>query len=131
LADGQLIASRILRATGDIDLFVEKSDASERLLRQVLTQFGFGSTLPKGALFERNIIMLGRPPFRIDLLAEIDGVSFDEAWQSREFETFDGLTIPFLSRACLIKNKSSTGRPKDFADVVVATPLPAGMAMFL
>jgi len=106
------------RATGDIDLFVEKSEASEAILRQVLTDFGFGPTLPEGPLFQRNIIMLGRPPLRIDLLAEIDGVRFDEAWESREFETFEGLTIPFLSRECLVKNKSSTGRPKDAADVV-------------
>ncbi len=44
------------RATGDIDLFVEKSDESEAILRQVLIDFGFGSTLPQGPLFERNII---------------------------------------------------------------------------
>ena len=106
------------RATGDIDFFVEKSEGSEHVLRQVLTDFGFGSALPNGSLFERNIIMLGRPPLRIDLLAEIDSVSFEEAWQTREFEMFEGMTVPFLSRDCLIKNKSSTGRAKDAADVI-------------
>ena len=30
------------------------------------------------------ILQFGRPPNRIDLLNEVDGVSFDKAWQTRE-----------------------------------------------
>jgi hypothetical protein len=59
------------RATGDIDLFLEKSESSDRALRQVLTDFGFGSGLPDGPLFERNIIILGRPPLRITYLPRL------------------------------------------------------------
>ena len=105
------------RATGDIDFFVDRSPETEQLVRQLLTDFGFGSVLPGGSLFEKDVIMLGRAPHRIDLLTKIDGVTFDEAWKSREYETLDGLLVPFISRSLLLKNKKSTGRPKDQLDV--------------
>ena len=105
------------RVTGDIDFFVDKSSENEQLARQVLTEFGFGSVLPTGALFDKDVIMLGRAPHRIDLLTMIDGVTFAEAWESREYETLDGLQVPFISRSLLLKNKQSTGRPKDQLDV--------------
>ena len=60
---------------------------------------------------------IGLPPRRIDLLTEIDGVSFDEAWQSRTISQVSALEIPFLGWDALLKNKKATGRPKDRADV--------------
>ncbi len=109
------------RVTGDIDFFVENSPASEQLVRQVLRDFGFGSVLPNGPLFNKDVIMLGRAPHRIDLLTRIDGVTFAEAWKSREYEVMDGLRVPYISRSLLLKNKQSTGRAKDQLDVVALT----------
>ena len=106
------------RVTGDIDFFVENSPESERLVRQVLIDFGFGSVLPSGPLFDKDIIMLGRAPHRIDLLTKIDGVTFEEAWNSREYEVMDSLRVPYISRQLLLKNKRSTGRAKDQLDVI-------------
>lgn len=105
------------RATGDIDFFVEKSIESEEITREVLTAFGFGNALPDGPLFEKSVIMLGREPIRIDILTEIDGVTFEEVWDTREYESFYGLRVPFISLEKLIKNKSSTGRGQDDVDV--------------
>lgn len=105
------------RATGDIDFFVEKSEASEKVARELLTEFGFGSALPEGSLFEKDVIMLGHAPYRIDLLTKIDGVTFDEVWETREYESFSGLRVPFISLQKLIKNKASTGRDQDQVDV--------------
>jgi hypothetical protein len=60
---------------------------------------------------------MGNPPWRIDLLTSIDGVTFDEAWSERREWTIEGLTFPVLSRRHLIANKRAVGRPKDLADV--------------
>lgn len=109
------------RVTGDIDFFVENSPVSERLVRKILEDFGFGSVLPSGSLFHKDVIMLGRAPHRIDLLTKIDGVTFAEAWESREYEVTDGLLVPYISRALLLKNKQSTGRAKDQLDVMALT----------
>ena len=109
------------RVTGDIDFFVDKSPETEQLLRQLLTDFGFASVLPAGPLFDKDVIMLGRAPHRIDLLTDIDWVTFAEAWKSREYESIDGLQIPFISKSLLLKNKQSTGREKDRLDAEALT----------
>jgi hypothetical protein len=60
---------------------------------------------------------MGLPPRRIDLLTEIDGVSFDQAWPSRILERVGDLEVPFLGREALLQNKKASARPKDLADV--------------
>ena len=108
------------RATGDIDFLVELSDLNEARLRKVLEQFGFGSTLPaenQPILRPGKIIMLGRAPFRIDILTQIDGVSFEQIDRTKQTFVVDGLAIPVISPQMLLKNKQSTGRAKDQADV--------------
>ena len=109
------------RMTGDIDFFVEKNPDTERRLRVVLAKFGFGPAIPPESrpLFERKMLMLGRPPNRIDLITEIDGITFQEAWSNRESGPLDGIPVSFISREDLIRNKQSTGREKDTLDAAV------------
>lgn len=110
------------RPTGDYDFFLPTDDQSEAAIRLVLTDFGFGSTLPPQEtrlLQPGKVIMLGRKPMRIDLLTAIDGVRFEEAWQSRVAGSFGGLPMNFISKELLIRNKSATGREKDLRDVAV------------
>ena len=49
-------------------------------------------------------------------IADIDGVDFDEARSDRCVIEMDGLTIPFIGKGDLIRNKRATGRPKDRLD---------------
>jgi hypothetical protein len=60
--------------------------------------------------------MLGREPFRVDILTEIPGVTFDEAWSSRVYVTVDEVSLPIIGKAELIKNKRAVGRLQDLAD---------------
>lgn len=60
-----------------------------------------------------QVIQLGRPPNRIDLLTSITGVSDEEVWKSIE----PGEPVFFVGRDALIKNKKATDRPRDRADV--------------
>jgi hypothetical protein len=80
---------------------------------------GFGSLAlePEEMLGENVVIQLGRPPNRIDLLAGITGVSFDDAWRGRELARIDGIDVPVIGRAELIRNKLASGRRKDLLDV--------------
>lgn len=108
------------RMTGDIDFFIDSSIDNENRLRSALCAFGFESQLPpkhEKWLHPEKIIMLGREPFRIDLLCTIDGVSFDEAWRDRKVVNVEGLLIPTLSLRLLKKNKAASGRDKDFLDL--------------
>jgi hypothetical protein len=66
------------------------------------------------------VIQFGRPPNRIDLLSSIDGVTFEEAWDTRlevEFAGGGNLTVAILSLEKLLQNKRASGRPKDLDDV--------------
>ncbi len=107
------------RFTGDIDFFVGNDSDSEARVRRVLVAFGFGNVLPSEdqPLFSKQVIMLGRPPNRIDLITEIDGVEFEEAWNDRERGELDGLPVQFISFEHLVQNKRAAGRDKDLADV--------------
>lgn len=63
------------------------------------------------------VYQIGLPPRRIDILTEISGVSFEEAWPSRVLEEVGDLQVPFLGREALLRNKKASGRAKDLADV--------------
>lgn len=63
--------------------------------------------------------MLGHKPWRIDILTGIDGVSFDEAWESREEVDFHGLRLFVIGREALLANKRASGRNKDLVDVAL------------
>jgi hypothetical protein len=63
--------------------------------------------------------MLGVKPWRIGILTGIDGLSFEEAWQSREKVDFHGIELFVIGRAALLKNKRASGRKKDLVDVAL------------
>src|SRR5438045_1838126 len=73
------------RYTGDIDILVRRSPENAARLETSLATFGFGSVgiSAKDFLEEGQIVQLGYPPHRIDILTSISGVSFDEIWERR------------------------------------------------
>jgi hypothetical protein len=119
------------RHTEDLDVFVEPTPANARRLRAALVDFGFASVCPSVELLATpgKVFMLGRPPYRLDILTAIDGVSFRDAWRTRvEVKTAAG-PVQVIGRNALLTNKLAAGRPKDLADVVALTgALPAAAA---
>lgn len=73
--------------------------------------------IPFDELSRKGLVFwLGNDPERIDVMTAIDGVSFDEAWEMRVYREVSGVVLPVLSLEHLLKNKKSTGRPKDGFD---------------
>jgi len=107
------------RATGAFDLWVESSPENAEYVYQALTDFGAPLGEINQKTFTENgiVFQIGVVPRRIDLLTQIDGVEFSEAYQSRAEIEFGGLIIPFLSKAHIIQNKKLMGRDKDKLDV--------------
>ncbi len=107
------------RFTGDIDFFVERTEANAAKLEAVLRDFGFGGLGLKASDFLEPsvVIQLGRPPGRIDLLTSIDGVEFGAAWASRVSTEMGGLPVWVIGKEHLILNKRATGRAQDLADL--------------
>lgn len=107
------------RLTGDLDFYVGVSEANSERLHAVLREFGFGSTIESAEQLRATprVFMLGRLPYRIDILTAIDGTVFEEAWERRVPGVLDGVPVYFLSIEDFIANKRAAGRPKDLADL--------------
>lgn len=107
------------RYTGDIDILVRSTSENANRVFAALTDFGFGSVGLRAEDFTRpgQVIQLGHPPSRIDLLTQISGVSFDEARSGAELATLGGLPLRILGRDALLTNKRATDRAKDRADI--------------
>ncbi|MPY88363.1 MAG: hypothetical protein GEU99_10595 [Luteitalea sp.] len=63
------------------------------------------------------VYQIGVAPGRIDILTELTGLSFAEAWADRIRRPFGEIHVDFIGRTAFIRNKRATGRPKDLADV--------------
>jgi hypothetical protein len=109
------------RTTGDIDVFVRPSPENAERVHRALLAFG----APLAAMgvtredFVRKdvVVQIGLPPRRIDLLTEISGVSFDEAWSGRSMVAWGPRSIGFLGLEELLRNKRASGRAKDLVDI--------------
>lgn len=107
------------RYTSDLDIFIEKSSENANNLLNALQQFGFGGIGLTTDDFMKNdqVVQLGVAPNRIDILTFLSGVDFEDVWPSREFGDLEGLTVPYISREMLKRNKLATGRTQDLADL--------------
>ena len=113
-----LAAHGIPRATGDLDIWVRPT--AENAARVLSALRRFGAPLHDLSLEDLSrpdvVFQIGLPPYRIDLLTSISGVSFDEAWTGRLVAEVDRQPLPFIGREELLRNKRAAGRPKDIAD---------------
>ncbi|MGH9958231.1 MAG: hypothetical protein ACREBC_14055 [Pyrinomonadaceae bacterium] len=112
-------AHGLARATGDIDLWIKCSDGNAERVWRALDKFGSPlQDLSKSDLTMPGIVIqLGVVPRRVDILTEITGVTFEEAEANHITLELEGLKVPVIGRAHLIKNKRAVGRPQDMADV--------------
>ena len=85
----------------------------------MLDEFGFGSLglSAEDFVVEGQVVQLGYPPNRIDILTSIAGVDFEGCWERRTEVVLDSLTVPFIGLEDLEDNKLAAGRFQDLADV--------------
>jgi hypothetical protein len=107
------------RYTKDIDIWVEMSQENAANLIKALEQFGFGSLNLQVSDFldPDQVIQLGYPPSRIDLLTTPSGVTFETCFASRVEVPFEDLTVNFIDLENLKQNKKASGRLQDLADL--------------
>lgn len=113
------------RLTGDIDIFYENSNENVDKLFNVLLEF-WNNEIPgikeKSELKEPGIIIqFGLPPNRIDLMNQIEGVNFSEAYNNKiiinTLLNNQNAEIYYIGLKELIKNKKAMSRPKDIDDL--------------
>jgi hypothetical protein len=123
-----MAAHGVPRATGDLDVWIDAEPDNVGRVWTALLRFGAPVTaigITREDLTRPDqVIQIGLPPRRIDVLTSVTGLSFAEAWPGRMIHTVDGLEVPFLGRAELVRNKRATGRAKDLADLEALGELP-------
>lgn len=116
-----LAAHGVPRATGDLDVWVEPTAANAGRVWRALATFGapLASLELREADFLRpdQVIQLGLPPFRIDIMTSISGVNFSDAWPQRLPGTLFDVAVAFIGRDAFVRNKRASGRPKDLEDI--------------
>ena len=107
------------RYTGDLDILVARSIENANGILEAISDFGMKSLGLVQADFTTpgNVIQIGYPPIRVDLLTEISGVEWADAWDNRVFAEMNGIPVYIISRENLIKNKRAVGRPVDLGDL--------------
>lgn len=107
------------RATGDLDVWVDATAENARRVFAALRTFG----APLADVAEQDfavpgiVYQIGVPPGRIDVLTQLSGLVFDDAWPTRLRGRFGELEVDFIGRDAFIRNKLATGRDKDRIDV--------------
>lgn len=107
------------RATGDMDIWVAIHPDNAAKIVNALHIFGFGTIKLSPDLFleEQNIIRMGNPPLRIEILTTVSGIDFQDCYARRIIETIDDIAIPIIALDDLKTNKRASGRRKDLSDL--------------
>jgi len=107
------------RATKDLDIFIQAVESNSEAVYHALADFGAPlHNLSPADFRDGSCFQIGTPPGRIDILQQIDGVTFDEAWKNRvEADLAGEMRVAVISREDLIRNKLASGREQDLLDV--------------
>jgi hypothetical protein len=109
------------RYTKDLDIFINPTPDNASKVIRVLKEFGFEDINLTEKDFEKEdqVIQLGYEPVRIDLLTSITGCTFNEVWENKVVSKYGSTRVNFIGKRELIKNKRSSGRKQDLADLDV------------
>ena len=107
------------RATVDMDVWVAINPVNAEKVAIALVEFGFDvpELSPELFLKEDQIIRMGVPPFRLEILTTISGVQFTECYAERIVDEIDGIEINIINLEHLKINKKASGRYKDLNDL--------------
>jgi hypothetical protein len=112
-----------VRATGDIDIWINPTQINADKMLAVMLAFGFNAYDFQMEDFlvdeegRTGFVSFGDIPFKIEILTTTLGVTFTEAYQNRKVISIEDTAINFIGLAELIKNKKAVGRPKDLLDI--------------
>jgi len=107
------------RATADMDLWIAIHPQNAERVVSTLREFGFDVPMLSEDLFlkENQVVRMGNPPFRIELLTTISGVGFNECYPERVRETVEEVEVNVISLKHLKANKQASGRHIDLNDL--------------
>jgi len=115
-----------VRATRDVDILIPRDRANAERVLAALRElpWGVAREIDAAELVRKQFTIVGDDP-RVDVLTVAAKVTFEAAWPRRKTRRVEGVRIPYLSLADLIRSKE-TGRASDEADLEVLRGLQPG-----
>lgn len=107
------------RATADLDVWIATNPPNAERVVAALKEFGFNLPSLSTDVFlkENQIVRMGLPPIRIEILTGISGVTFEECYASRVVDQWDDVEVNLIDLTHLKRNKQAAGRHKDLDDL--------------
>ena len=109
------------RTTGDLDIWVEQSAENYERLVQAFQRFGmpvFDMTAENFLDQSRfDVFTFGRSPAAIDIITDLKGLTFAEAWPAATVVTTEGVPVRLIHYQHLVQAKKAAGRPRDQNDL--------------
>jgi hypothetical protein len=107
------------RFTKDIDLWVGNTQANIARLRAALEKFGAPAAMLEQieSAGEEDVLWMGVPPVRIDIVKGVPGGDFDRCHGRRVHASWDGVSVSIIGKEDLVAIKRASGRPQDLLDV--------------
>jgi len=107
------------RFTRDIGIFYEATEENIGRLMRALGAFGFeeGDLAADEFRKKGTVLSFGVAPVRVDLLNDIDGITYAEAKPNVVCGTYGGVEANFIGLQDLLRNKRASSRGRDKADI--------------
>ena len=109
------------RTTGDLDIWINQTISNYEKLKKAFGIFGmslFDMTQEKfldNTTFD--VFTFGRPPVCIDILTNVKGLEFTNAYDKSILTVFDGLSVRMIDIRDLVLSKKASNRPRDIDDI--------------
>jgi hypothetical protein len=109
------------RTTGDLDIWVKKEKENYIRLVNAFKEF----KMPVFDMTENNflknpelnVFTFGRPPSSIDIMTDVKGLNFSEAFRNSKVVEVESLKVRLIHIDQLLKAKRASGRHKDLDDI--------------
>lgn len=106
------------RFTKDADLWIRDTPENVQRCQRALVTFGAPPNVVQAVAQASglDVVWMGHPPARIDLVKAVPGGDFDAAWQSRVTLPVADTRVELVGREELIRLKRASGRAQDLVD---------------
>ncbi len=108
------------RSTGDMDVWVNKTEENYEKLFKAITEFGLpAAAIQKNQFFsdQYDVFSFGKPPYAIEVMTAVKGLSFKTAYELSTIEMIEELSVRVIHLNHLIDAKKAVGRNKDLNDL--------------
>jgi hypothetical protein len=108
------------RATGYIDIWVNKTKENFKRLQKTILEFGIPEVAIKENDFfseEFDVFSFGKPPYAIEIMTAVKGLEFKATFENATMEQINDTPVRIIHLQNLIEAKKAAGRNKDMNDI--------------